>query len=587
MNALASIGLALAVLVLGVKAAPAQSVRRVYLNAKIYTASDEAPTAEAMATENGRIVGIGSKRDVLPFIDEGVEIVDVSGRVILPGLIDAHAHMMGLGQLKVGVIDLAGTKSYEEVIDRVRARADAVPRGTWILGRGWDHELWPSGELPTHQLLSDAVPDHPVWLSRVDGHAALANAAAMKAAGIDDRTPSPEGGEILRGDDGRATGIFVDNAQPLIEGAVPPHARGEDAELILAAQDMCLSAGLTGVHDMGVSPETVEVYKQLAADGRLKMRMYVLVPGQVAIEYFAQHGIYVSGRVTVRACKLYMDGALGSRGAWLLEPYADRPVDRDGDPYVGLNVVDPLFVDKVAKDANDHGYQVCTHAIGDRANRRVLDAYEFAQAIAIPATSAAGESAGETTGPGAGQPLGSGLLHARNNRFRIEHAQLLDAADIPRFEDLGVLPSMQPTHCTTDMRWIEERIGRDRTVGAYAWRSLIDSGVPIASGSDFPVESHNPFLGIYAAVTRQDLEGAPAGGWHPEQRMTRAEALKSFTIWAAYAAFEEDEKGTLEVGKLADFVVIDRDIMTCEAGLIPDTKVLKTVIGGETVYEGE
>ncbi len=580
MNTLASLGLAFAVLALGLRAAPAQTGRRVYMNARIYTASDASPTAEAMAIEDGRIVGVGSKKDVLPYIDEGVEIVDLQGAVVLPGLIDAHAHMAGLGQTEVGVIDLSSTQSYEEVIEHVRARAATVARGTWILGRGWDHERWPSGELPNHRLLSDAAPEHPVWLSRVDGHAALANDAAMRAAGIDDSTDSPEGGEILRDDAGDATGIFVDNAQPLIEGAVPAGARGEDEELILAAQRMCLSVGLTGVHDMGVSPATIEVFKALAADGRLKTRMYLLVHGRLAGEYFREHGIYVTDRVTVRACKLYMDGALGSRGAWMLEPYADRAVDRDGEPYVGLTLVDPLYVDRVAKDGVQNGYQVCTHAIGDRANRRVLDAYEFAQAVAVP-------SSAEQREVPDGQPLASGLLHARNNRFRIEHAQVIDPADIPRFEALSVLPSMQQTHCTTDMRWIEERIGPERLAGAYAWRSLIDSGVPIAGGSDFPVESHNPFLGIYAAVTRQDLEGHPEGGWTPGERMTRAEALKSFTIWAAYAAFEEDEKGTLEAGKLADFIVIDRDIMTCEAGAIPGTKVLQTVIGGETVYGGE
>ncbi len=584
MNTLVSIGLSLALIALVARAAPGQTGRRVYLNATIYTANDDMPTAEGMAVEDGRIVGVGSRREVLQFIDEGVEIVDLGGAVVLPGLIDAHAHMLGLGQMQVGVIDLAGTRSYEEVIERVRARADTVPRGTWILGRGWDHESWPSGELPTHRQLSDAVPEHPVWLARVDGHAALANEAAMQAAGVTGATEAPEGGEILRADDGAATGVFIDLAQPIIESRVPAGARGQDAELILAAQEMCLAAGLTGVHEMGVTPETIEVFKALGEDGSLKIRMYVLVNGGVAMDYFETEGVYVSDTVTVRACKLYMDGALGSRGAWLLEPYTDRAVDRDGEPYVGLALTDPFFVDKVAKHAANNGYQVCTHAIGDAANRRVLDAYEYAQATAIENQPEADDQADDQE---EGRRLGRGLLRARKNRFRIEHAQLIDPADIPRFAALGVIPSMQQTHCTTDMRWIEERVGPDRLAGAYAWRSLIDAGVPIAGGSDFPVESHNPFLGFYAAVTRQDLEGEPAGGWTPRERMTRDEALKSFTLWAAYAAFEEDEKGSLEEGKLADFIVIDRDVMTCEALKIPGTRVLRTVIGGETVYEGE
>lgn len=525
----------------------------IYHNATIHTANDGAPVAQAIAVEGDRIAAVGTADDVLALADAGTRVIDLGGMTVLPGLIDAHAHLAGLGELEVGTIDLSGTTSYDAVIELVRLRAAELPAGTWILGRGWDHESWPSRELPDHTNLSDMVPDHPVWLTRVDGHAALANDAAMRRAGVTAETESPEGGEIIRGADNRPTGVFIDNAETLVDRVVPVAARGLTRDKIIAGQRMCLAAGLTGVHDMGVPPQQVDLYRQLADAGILKLRVYAVLPGRDAVPYFEEHGILVSDRVTARATKLYMDGAMGSRGAWMLDPYADRPTDDAGLPYTGLTVTEPEFVDFIARHGVEHGYQVCTHAIGDRANRRVLDAYEQAG--------------------------------ASDARFRVEHAQLLHPDDIARFAALGVIPSMQPTHCTSDMRWVAARVGEDRADGAYAWRSLIDSGVTIAGGSDFPVESHNPFLGFYAAVTRQNLDGEPAGGWRPAQRMTRHEALKSFTLWAAHAAFEEHEKGSLEPGKLADFIVIDRDVMACDPADIPETRVLRTVIGGETVYQ--
>lgn len=524
----------------------------IYHNATIYTNNDESPTARAIAIEGDTIAAVGSDREVLALADTATRTVDLGGKTVLPGLIDAHGHLSGLGALRVGILDLAGTTSYEEVIELVRQRAAELPEGSWILGRGWDHESWPSRELPDHRSLSDIVPDHPVWLIRVDGHAGLANERALSEAGIDATTPSPEGGEIIRGENSRPTGVFVDNAESLIERVVPEGARGQTRDQLLAAQRACIEAGLTGVHDMGVPPAQVELYKQLDAEGLLKLRIYAVLPGRDAVRYFERKGTHVSDRLTARATKLYMDGAMGSRGAWMLDPYADRPTDDTGKPYTGLTVTDPEFIDFVAAHGVEHGYQVCVHAIGDRANRRVLDAFEHAD--------------------------------ASQARFRVEHAQLLHPDDIARFAQLGVIPSMQPTHCTSDMRWVADRVGEKRAGGAYAWRSLIETGVPIAGGSDFPVESHNPFLGFYAAVTRQNLDAQPEGGWHPDQRMTRAEALKSFTLWAAYAAFEEDRKGSLEPGKLADLIVIDRDIMTCPPLDIPQTQVLRTVIGGETVF---
>lgn len=529
-------------------AAPDQIV----YNATIYTANDALPTAEALAIEDDRIVGIGDLITIQALADEETRMIDLEGRTVLPGLIDAHGHMKGLGDLQVGTLDLSGTTSYEEVIERVRQRAAELPEGTWILGRGWDHESWPSRKLPDHEMLSDIVPDHPVWLIRVDGHAGLANEAAMQAAGVDEHTQNPDGGEVIRAEGDRPTGVFIDNAESYIERAVPTEARGQTRDQLIAAQQMCIEAGLTGVHDMGVPPAQVELYRQLDEEGVLKLRIYAVLPGNFAVRYFDQNDILITDRVTARATKLYMDGAMGSRGAWMIEPYTDRPTDDEGNPYTGLTVSEPEFIDFVARHGTERGYQVCVHAIGDRANRRVLDAFEQAG--------------------------------ASDARHRVEHAQLLHPDDIARFASLGVIPSMQPTHCTSDMRWVADRVGDQRAQGAYAWRSLIETGVPIAGGSDFPVESHNPFLGFYAAVTRQNHEGQPEGGWQPDQRMTRDEALKSFTIWAAYAAFEEDQKGTLELGKLADFIVIDRDVMTCEPSEILNTRVLSTVIGGEWVF---
>jgi predicted amidohydrolase YtcJ len=554
MQTLATLCLALLVAPLAI----AQDIT-IYRDATIHTMDAARPKAEALAVRGEHLLAVGSLEEVRAAA-KGAQIIEVSlgGMTVLPGLIDAHGHMAGLGSFGLGVLELSSAKTFADVVTAAAAAAKQKQPGEWVLGGRWDHESWNSKQLPSHPQLSGATPDNPVWLRRVDGHAGIANAAALKLAGITRDKESPAGGEILKDDSGEPTGVLVDNAMALVEAKVPPGARGRGEDLLLKAQELCLTAGLTGVHDAGVSPADIQTYQRLESEGKLKIRSYLMVAGPYALSYFDRTKPFSGPRVSALAAKLYIDGAMGSRGAWMLEPYADRPVDSAGNPYTGLAVQHPDFIETVARHALEHGYQVCTHAIGDRANREVLDAYERAMKM--------------LSGP-------------HDHRFRIEHAQLLSPADIPRFARLGVIASMQPTHCTSDMRWVEARVGPDRAKGAYAWRSLLDSGAAIAGGSDFPVESHNPFLGIYAAITRQDAEGNPPGGWQPREKLTREEALRLFTLGAAHAAFEEKQKGSLTPGKLADFIVIDRDIMTCEPSGILGAKVLRTVIGGETVFE--
>lgn len=531
---------------------------KIFLSGNVYTLNDDRPRAQAIGVAGGRIVAVGSDAEVRRLATPETREFDLRGRTVLPGLIDAHGHMEGLGLFGLGRIDLSAAKNFDDVVGAVVERARTAKPGEWIIGGRWDHESWPEKRLPTHDALSAATPRNPVWLSRVDGHAGIANAEAMRIAGVSRATTDPPGGEVLRDREGNPTGVFVDNAEELIVRHITGASQGVEAAL-LKAQEMCIAAGLTGVHDAGVSPRDIEVYRSLADSGRLKLRVYVMVRGQDAIAYFKENRPTSGERLTVRAAKLYMDGAMGSRGAWLHEPYADRPTDAAGKPYTGLTVMRTEYIRMVAEEGLRGGYQVCTHAIGDRGNHEVLDAYGLALS----------------------------RHPAKNHRFRIEHAQLLAPADIPRFAELGVIPSMQPTHCTSDMRWVEARVGERRSRGAYAWATLLRTGARVAAGSDFPVESHSPFLGMYAAVTRQDPSGEPAGGWHASERLTREEALRAFTLDAAYAAFEEDRKGSLEVGKLADFVVIDRDVMTCAPREIIETRVLQTVIGGQVVYSGE
>lgn len=511
-----------------------------YVNGTIHTVTRG--RAEAMAVKGDRIVAVGRLDDLEKL--RAARVVDLRGRCVTPGLIDAHGHVAGLGSLLTGRIDLRSTKSLEELVREVEAKAKKLKKGDWILGGRWDQANWNQKEFPTHEKLSAVTPDHPVLLSRVDGHAALANRRAMELAGVTRDTPNPSGGEILRDSKGEPTGIFVDNAIDLFDRVVVGGRSVRDE--ILAAQDRCLSVGLTGVHDAGIGSHEVEVYRALEKDGKLKLRVYAMGgPG------FAEGKPTVGDRFTLRAIKMMVDGAMGSRGAWLLEDYADRAGHR------GLPVTDPKIIERVARAALKNGWQVCTHAIGDRGIRETLDAYERALKD-VP---------------------------VKDHRFRVEHAQCPALSDIDRFAKLAVVPSMQPTHATSDMRWAEDRVGPERVKGAYAWSRFLRSGCRIAAGSDFPVESENPLWGIYAAATRQDHEGRPEGGWRAEERMTREEALRAFTLDAAWAAFEEDRKGSLEAGKLADFVVWSVDIVTCDPKALLKAEAMLTVVGGVTVFE--
>jgi predicted amidohydrolase YtcJ len=521
---------------------------------RIYTVDVTRPMAEAFAVRGGRFVFVGSTRDATTFKGPQTQLLDLHGATAYPGFIDAHAHLLGLG-LALESVDLVGSPSYEEVVSRVSARAKTVTAGQWITGNGWDQNRWTVKEFPTHDALSRAVPDHPVLLDRVDGHAMLANAAAMRAAGITAKTPDPRGGRIIRDAKGNPTGVFVDNAMSLFAAATPNLTPAQLAEVLHAAAVESNKWGLTEVQDMGEVRGTIESLESLAAAKKLPLRCYEMVTDDSAslAYYFARgpkQGLS-EGHVWVRGIKLYADGALGSRGAALLAPYSD-----DGTN-TGLLVSTPEHLKERSIEALRHGFQVSTHAIGDRGNRNALDAYQAAL-DAVPTVDA---------------------------RLRVEHAQIISPQDIPRFAQLGVIPSMQASHQTSDMPWAERRLGPERIRGAYAWRSLLNTGVVIANGTDFPVEHVNPIITFHSSVTRQDSENMPPGGWYPDQRLTREEALRSMTLWPAYAAFQEKELGSISTGKYADFTILNRDIMSVAPERILGAQVVATYVGGVPVYQ--
>jgi len=505
----------------------------------------------AVAVRDGRVVAVGGE-ELLESAGPDTRIVDLRGRVLMPAFADAHLHPFGLGAALSG-LDLVGTRDFDAVLARVAARDASLPSGRWLVGRGWDQNDWPDTAFPTRDRLDALVPDRPVLLVRVDGHAALANGAALRAAGVDAGTPDPEGGRILRDAAGEPTGLLVDAAVGLVRAAMPPPDEAELEERLRRAQDHLLARGVVAVHAAGLGAREIAVLRRWDAEGRLRLRVHVMLDGdddELLAHWFAR-GPELDhlgrGHLAVRAVKLYADGALGSRGAWLLDDYADDPGNR------GLVLTPPERIREVAVRCREAGFQVCTHAIGDAANRAVLDAY-----------AAAGVRAAD--------------------RFRIEHAQVVAEPDFRRFAELGVLPSMQAQHEVSDAPWAEDRLGPDRARGAYAWRRFLDLGVPVPGGSDAPVERVDPFAAWWAACARQDLQLRPPGGWHSELAMSRDEALLHLTVWPAHAAFREADLGRIAPGYRADFVVVaGGDPRRVAPEGVRELRVLETWVDGELV----
>ena len=512
--------------------------------------SDQAD-ATAIAVRDDRIVYVGDDAGARAMAGSATRVVELHGRGVTAGLVDTHAHLYGLGAARE-MLDLNDQDSPDRAVAMVAKAVAGRAAGEWITGRGWDQNRWADKEFPHHRLLDAVAPQHPVSLRRVDGHALWANAAAMREAGVSKATADPPGGRIVRDADGQPTGVFVDNAMGLIEAHIPAPAADVIERRIRTAAAEAIANGLTGVDEMGIGKETIAAYRRLAAAGQLPLRVYAFVAGgSETAATIAQHAPpelhpAPDAMFVLRGVKLYADGALGSRGAALLAPYSDAP------ELTGNWVLSPAELRAATAVSVEAGWQVATHAIGDAANRAVLDAYEASGA-----------------GPEA--------------RLRVEHAQVLAPADIPRFAKLGVIASMQPTHATSDMPWAEARLGPERIRGAYAWRSILDTGAHLAAGSDFPVEKVSPILGLYAATTRQDARGEPSGGWYPDQRMTLAEAVTAFTREAAYASFAEDRRGIIRTGFQADLTVYDRKLSS--GAPLLDTRVDMTIVGGRVVYE--
>jgi hypothetical protein len=538
-------------------AAAAAPADLVLLDATVHTVDASRPRAEAVAVRGNRIVAVGSSAQVGAHVGPRTRVMRLSGRTVVPGFDDAHAHLLGIGFAQLDV-DLVGTRTFDEVLERVARAVKRRAAGEWVRGRGWHEEKWarpPAGAVrgfPTHAALSAVSPDNPVVLERADGHAVLVNAKAMALFGITGATRAPAGGEIIRDAAGEPTGVFVDNAERL----VTPQERTEPEvrRALELAMDECLRKGVTSLTDAGAPAEVIALYKQAGAAGKLRTRIYAMAGGLRAMRALGrpESGL-ASGFLDVRAVKLYADGALGSRGAALLEPYADDAGN------LGLMRTPPEEMLEAARYALAHGFQVGIHAIGDRANRIVLDAYEKAFAE---------------------RP------EAKDPRFRVEHAQILDAADIPRFGRLGVLASMQGIHCPSDRPWAPRRLGDARVAeGAYVWRKLLDTGARILNGTDAPVEDLSPIQNFHASVTRHGADGQPPGGFDPDQKLTRAEALRTMTLDAAYGSFAEREKGSIEVGKLADLVVLSQDILAVADDDIMKTEVLATIVDGRVAYE--
>ncbi len=532
----------------------------VFLNGNIYTVSERAPRAQAVAVKNGKIIFVGSNRDAKAYQGKSTRVIDLGGNTVVPGLTDAHYHLAGVGAREM-TLNLEGITSLEGFLAKVKERVDRARPGEWVTGRGWIETFWKPPVFPTRWDLDKIAPANPVYLTRADGHGSVANSAALKIAKVDRNTQSPFGGEIMKDKAGEPNGMFLDRAQGLIGAHVPRETRADQEQAIYLGAKRSVELGWCQIQNAGNSYSEIELIKKLYSEGKIKLRIYNAVRGPGAdSERLLREGPILGAfdnRFTVRAIKVAIDGALGSKGAALLENYNDH--DTNGFLTFKEEQVLPMLI-----EALKQGIQVETHAIGDRANRTILDWYEKAL----------------NSVPVADRKI-------REPRWRIEHAQILNPADIPRFMRLGIIPSMQPSHAIGDLHFAPSRVGIKRLEGAYAWQSLIRSGCIIAGGSDAPVERGEPMIEFYAAVARRDQRGFSGEGWHPEEKVTREQALKMFTIWAAHAAFEENLKGSIEVGKLADLTVLSADIMKIPEAEILKTRCVMTVIGGEVAFSAK
>lgn len=536
-------------------ACSAETADAIYINGNIYTVEAGQPKASALATVGQKLVYVGSNEGAKEYVGAKTKIVDLKGKTVLPGLIEGHMHYTREGAFLLQVNAFWLPK--DEILAKVKAEADRLPPGTWIVGSGWNQEVWPDRQFPNKAELDAVAPNHPVSLTRTDGHALWVNSKALEMAGIDRSTPVPDGGIIENDANGELTGLLFENAMALVRSKITPLSTERVKEAILKAQAELFSYGLTSALSAGNltmnSVEDINIIKSLYQDGQLKIRIYAMINAEHAAPYY-KSGPDIGqfdNRLTVRAVKFYADGALGSRTALMLDDYTDR------DDWKG---VERTSRDKLLtgfREASKAGFQLANHAIGDGGVRNTIDLFE--QIMKEQNVSA-------------------------NHRWRIEHFQITTASDLERMAKLKIIPVMQAVHATSDKNMAENRIGSERIKYAYAWRKVLNAGMTIVNGSDAPIELVNPYHGLYASVTRMDRDGNPPGGWYPEEKMTREEALKSFTIWAAYGQFEENLKGSLKPGKLADFVVIDRDYMTCPDSEIKDIGALMTVVGGEIVY---
>ncbi len=524
----------------------------------IHTMAANHGTVEAVAVKGDRIVMVGTNAEADKWIGPKTRVVELQGKTVVPGLIDSHYHFQGVGTREYN-LNLDGAISLEDFQTRIKNWAASKAPGAWLLGRGWMEEDWPAKNFPTRADIDAVVSDRPVYLNRADGHMAVVNSKALELAGINASTPNPAGGEILKDQNGAPNGLFVDNAMGLFARQIPTNSLAMQEGYALKANEAALAYGLTTIHDAGSDWETINLWKSLYEQNKLKIRIYEFVRGPSAdvdtlLGRGAEIGLF-GNRLTIRGIKISADGALGSRGAALLEKYSDENT-------TGLFLHSDESVYPIVKAATEQGLQMAIHAIGDAANRKVLDFYERA-AQEVPAEARA----------------------IREPRHRIEHAQVVHPSDLPRFKQLGVIPSMEASHAIGDLHFAPRRLGDERLLGAYAWRTLLDDGNMIAGGSDAPVEEGNPMIEFYASVARKDTTGFSAGNWHEELKMTRLEALKSLTIWGAHAAFEEELKGSIEVGKLADFAVLDRDLMTVPEESLFRIQNVMTIVGGEVVYK--